>query len=53
MLVSAGPFKYYTNPLFPVKLSLLALALVSQWWLHRRLARSTAIDNPTRWLGLI
>ena len=30
LLVSAGPFKYYSNPLFPVKLALLAAALVLQ-----------------------
>jgi hypothetical protein len=27
LLVAAGPYKYYTNPLFPVKLVLLVVAL--------------------------
>lgn len=27
LLVAAGPYKYYTNPLFPVKLTLLVVAL--------------------------
>lgn len=30
LLVAAGPYKYYTNPLFPVKLALLAMALALQ-----------------------
>ncbi len=27
MLVAAGPYKYYTNPLFPLKLGLLVVAV--------------------------
>jgi hypothetical protein len=30
LLVAAGPYKYYTNPLFPVKLALLVVALALQ-----------------------
>jgi hypothetical protein len=42
LLVSAGPFKYYTNPLFPWKLGLLAVALIVQVALQLRLARCGA-----------
>jgi hypothetical protein len=37
LLVAAGPYKYYTNPLFPLKLGLLVLALICQGLLLRRL----------------
>lgn len=52
LLVAAGPFKYYTNPLFPVKLMLLATALASQSWLHVSLKRTTAPSTATRAVAL-
>lgn len=52
LLVAAGPFKYYTNPLFPVKLVLLVAALVWHTWLTRRLARGTSGQVATRALAL-
>jgi hypothetical protein len=51
LLVAAGPFKYYTNPLFPVKLVLLVAALVAHTWLTRRLARDGSASNATRVLA--
>lgn len=60
LLVAAGPYKYYTNPLFPLKLLLLAAALVVQYFLQRRkwlavssLVLWTAVVIAGRWLGLI
>lgn len=53
MLVSAGPFKYYTNALFPLKLSLLVAALATQWWLHWRITRGGVIAASTRLLALV
>jgi hypothetical protein len=60
LLVAAGPYKYYTNPLFPLKLLLLAAALVVQYFLQRRkwlaalsLMLWTAVVIVGRWLGLI
>lgn len=52
LLVAAGPFKYYTNPLFPVKLVLLVAALASHIWLTRRLARGDGSSGVTRALAL-
>jgi hypothetical protein len=52
LLVAAGPFKYYTNPLFPVKLVLLVVALIAHTWLTRRLARGEGPSNGTRVLAL-
>ncbi|MBL8266108.1 DUF6644 family protein [Steroidobacter sp.] len=48
LLVAAGPFKYYTNPLFPVKLALLVAALISQRWLHRLVTRTDASPSVVR-----
>lgn len=48
LLVAAGPFKYYTNPLFPVKLGLLVAALASRGWLDRLLTRADASVCATR-----
>ncbi|MFC4313931.1 DUF6644 family protein [Steroidobacter flavus] len=66
LLVAAGPFKYYTNPLFPVKLGLLAAALASHTWLTRRLAsglahasaativtRALALASLLLWTGVV
>jgi hypothetical protein len=63
LLVSAGPFKYYSNPLFPVKLALLAAALVAQlllWALIRRgeakpglAGRALAIASLVLWLAVL
>jgi len=67
MLVAAGPYKYYTNPLFPLKLGLLVVAVTLHAILSRRLntqsvARRLAIASLVvwtsvvitgRWLGLI
>ena len=52
LLVAAGPFKYYTNPLFPLKLGLLAAALLAQWQLGRRLRRDGVVSKSTRALAL-
>ncbi len=52
LLVAAGPFKYYTNPLFPVKLVLLAAALVSHHWLARRLCRDAPSGAAVRTLAV-
>ncbi|MEJ1963470.1 MAG: DUF6644 family protein [Gammaproteobacteria bacterium] len=51
LLVAAGPYKYYTNPLFPVKLALLAIAATLHAVLGRRLRRSHSIDSVSRWLA--
>jgi hypothetical protein len=51
LLVAAGPFKYYTNPLFPVKLMLFGAALVSWTWLDRLLTRADASLLATRCLA--
>jgi hypothetical protein len=59
LLVAAGPLKYYTNPLFPLKLSALAAALAVQFGLHRALARGHVAAKPLAvvslvlWLGVI
>ena len=60
LLVAAGPYKYYTNPLFPLKLLLLAAALVVQFFVRQRkglaavsLVLWTAVVVTGRWLGLI
>jgi hypothetical protein len=45
-LVAAGPLKYYTNPLFPVKLGVLAVALAIHLVLQRSLARSKSDSAP-------
>lgn len=52
LLVAAGPFKYYTNPLFPLKLVLLVAALITQWGLNRTLRRR-ASPAATRLLAVI
>ena len=53
LLVAAGPIKYLSNPLFPVKLGLLALAVTLQAWLQRGLAgaSSEAADGGWRTLA--
>ena len=51
LLVAAGPYKYLTNPLFPLKLALLAIALVLQWILARRLRRREKPDRTARALA--
>lgn len=51
LLVAAGPFKYYTNPLFPVKLVLLVAALGTHFWLARRLVRGESASGSTRALA--
>lgn len=69
LLVAAGPIKYYTNPIFPVKLGVLALAILIQAGVHRSLrggrqglakglaglalALWLAVIILGRWLGLI
>lgn len=52
LLVAAGPYKYYTNPLFPLKLVLLAVALGVHYGLQRRLAAREEIDNVSRSLAI-
>jgi hypothetical protein len=51
LLVAAGPYKYYTNPLFPVKLALLVIAAVLQGILSRRLKRQPSADRAARALA--
>ena len=51
LLVAAGPYKYFTNPLFPLKLSLLLAALILQWTLARRLRQRGKIDRKARVLA--
>jgi hypothetical protein len=53
LLVAAGPYKYYSNPLFPLKLGLLAVALTVHWVLARRLrgATSARADGASRALA--
>ena len=47
LLVAAGPYKYYTNPLFPLKLAFLAVSLLLQLGLLALLRRNIT-DAPTR-----
>lgn len=51
LLVAAGPYKYYTNPLFPVKLALLVIAVVLQAILSSRLRRQPSSDRAARVLA--
>jgi uncharacterized protein DUF6644 len=51
LLVAAGPYKYYTNWLFPVKLVLLAIAAALQAVLSRRLKRQPSADTTSRGLA--
>lgn len=53
LLVAAGPFKYYSNPLFPVKLSLLVAALLSQRQLNRLMTRADASPRFTRAVAVV
>lgn len=53
LLVAAGPFKYYTNPLFPVKVVLLVAALATHHWLIRLLSRGSASPRGVRTLALV
>ena len=50
--MAAGPYKYYTNPLFPVKLALLVIAVVLQAILSRRLKRQPSVDRAARGLAV-
>ena len=52
LLVAAGPYKYYTNPLFPLKLVLLAVALIVQFVLQRRLRVRGSADHAARLLAV-
>jgi hypothetical membrane protein len=51
LLIAAGPYKYYTNPLFPVKLALLVVAATLQAILSRRLHRRPAPERAARLLA--
>lgn len=51
LLVAAGPYKYYTNPLFPLKLALLALALIAHFTLQKRLRARGHVDTAARVLA--
>lgn len=51
LLVAAGPYKYYTNPLFPLKLALLAAAATLHAVLSRRLRRASSPDLAARRLA--
>ena len=52
LLVAAGPYKYYTNPLFPVKLALLVAAATLQAVLARRLRQQPSPDSSARRLAV-
>jgi hypothetical protein len=45
LLVAAGPYKYYSNPVFWVKMDLLAIAVMGYVLLDRRLARSPTLPG--------
>ena len=51
LLVASGPYKYFSNPLFPVKLALLAIALIVHWQLVRRIRRRESADRAARSLA--
>jgi hypothetical protein len=51
LLVAAGPYKYYTNPLFPLKLVLLAAALAVHFVLQNRLRTRNGVDTGARALA--
>lgn len=60
LLVAAGPLKYYTNAIFPVKLAALAAAIAVQvgvyWALGRdrqALAKSLAAASLALWFSVI
>jgi hypothetical protein len=53
LLVAAGPYKYYTNPLFPLKLVLLALALGVHFVLQKRLKARAEVDAGSRSLAIV
>ena len=48
LLVAAGPYKYYTNPLFPIKLGLLVIAATLHAVLSKRVRRSLSTDSVSR-----
>ena len=52
LLVAAGPYKYYTNPLFPVKLGVLVIAATLHAVLSRRLRREPSADTTARRLAV-
>src|SRR5262245_14862788 len=52
LLVAAGPYKYYTNPLFPLKLILLAVALGVHVGLQARLKSKAQVDSVARALAM-
>jgi hypothetical protein len=45
LLVAAGPMKYYTNPIFPLKLGTLALALIVHAAIYPGFARGGGEDR--------
>jgi hypothetical protein len=51
LLVAAGPYKYYTNPLFPLKLVLLAAAIGVHFVLQKRLRSRGSVDGLARALA--
>lgn len=51
LLVAAGPYKYYTNPLFPLKLLVLAMALGIHFVLQKRLRTRHKVDTGARALA--
>jgi hypothetical protein len=51
LLVAAGPYKYYTNPLFPLKLFLLAVAIGVHVGLQRRVKSRESTDGVARVLA--
>jgi len=60
LLVAAGPIKYYTNPIFPVKLATLAVAIAVQVGVHKALgrdrlalAKGLAAASLALWLSVI
>jgi hypothetical protein len=51
LLVAAGPLKYYTNPLFPLKLLLLVFGASVQW-LTYRIAAQRGRSTPVKLAAL-
>lgn len=50
LLVSSGPLKYYTNPVFFIKLALLLAAVVVHFTLYARVTRADAdVRGQTVW----
>ena len=52
-LVAAGPYKYYTNPVFWVKLTLLGVAFIAYLLLDRRLKGASSTGLLFSGIGVV